>query len=115
MPKQLPPLMLPLNHKPFIKDYVEIAKSIVLEKLEEKRCRIFVFGSRARGDYHRFSDLDIGIIPLSDKTLNLPDLQDYLNYESLIPFKVEIVNFAIVDDKFKSKAMQNVIWWREKL
>ena len=113
MPKPLPLLMLPLNHKPFLKNYTAIAKDIVLDKLKEEHCRIFIFGSRARGDYHRFSDLDIGIIPLTEKTLNLADLQDYLNYESMIPFKVEIVNFAFADDKFKDQAMQKIIWWRE--
>lgn len=76
MPLQLKPLIRPLSYQPFKTDYVQIAKDYVLEKLKDFDCKIFMYGSRARGTNHRWSDLDIGIIPQNDKRLPIYDIQD---------------------------------------
>ena len=110
---QLKPLILPLNFEPFNNDYVEMVKKHVLENLKTYDCKIFVYGSRARGNNHRFSDLDLGIIPQNDKQLPIYDIQDYLNYESIVPFKIEIVDFSKADEKFKSHALETIIWWKQ--
>ena len=113
MLEQLKPLIQPLNYEPFQKDYVSVAKSYVLETLKDFDCKIFIYGSRARGNFQRFSDLDIGIISQNNARLPIYDIQDYLNYESEIPFKIDMVDFSITDEKFKQHALQNIIWWRE--
>jgi predicted nucleotidyltransferase len=110
---QLKPLILPLNFEPFHNDYVELVKKYVLENLKTYDCKIFVYGSRARGVSHRFSDLDVGIIPQNDERLPIDDIQDFLNYESIVPFKIDLVDFSITAEKFKQHALQNIIWWRE--
>lgn len=110
---QLKPLILPLNFEPFNHDYVEMVKKYVLENLKGYDCKIFLYGSRARGNNYRFSDLDVGIIPQNDKRLPIYDIQDYLNYESIVPFKIEMVDFSIADEKFKNHALENIIWWKE--
>ena len=109
---QLKPLILPLNYEPFKKDYVSMAKYYVLENLKDFDCKIFIYGSRARGDFQRFSDLDIGIIPQNNVRLPIYDIQDYLNYESEIPFKIDMVDFSITDEKFKQHALQNIIYFQ---
>jgi len=38
-------------------------KVIVLDALKDEDVRIILFGSAARGNAHRFSDIDIGILP----------------------------------------------------
>ena len=113
MPLQLKPLILPLNYEPFKKDYVQFVKDYVLESLKDYDCKIFIFGSRARGTNHRWSDLDIGIFPQNDKRLPIYDIQDWLNYESIVPFKIDVVDFSTTDEKFKKHALKNIIWWRE--
>ena len=113
MPLQLKPLILPLNYEPFKKDYVQFVKDYVLENLKDYDCKIFIFGSRARGTNHRWSDLDIGIFPQNDKRLPIYDIQDWLNYESIVPFKIDIVDFSTTDEKFKKHALENIIWLRE--
>ncbi len=110
---QLKPLILPLNFEPFSRDYISEVKKYVLENLKGFECKIFIFGSRVRGNNHRFSDLDIGIIPLNNNRLPIYDIQDYLNYESEVPFKIDIVNFSNIDEKFKKHALENILWWRE--
>ena len=113
MPLQLKPLIKPLSYQPFKTDYVQIAKDYILENLKELDCKIFIYGSRARGTNHRWSDLDIGIIPQNDKPIPLLDIQHWLNYESIIPFKIDVVDFSTADEKFKKHALETIIWWKE--
>ncbi len=113
MQLQLKPLILPLNYEPFNRDYTSAAKEYILNALNAFDCKVFVFGSRARGTFQRFSDLDIGIIPGEDKGLPIYEIKDYLNYESEIPFKIDMVDFSGVSEKFKQQALQNIIWWKE--
>ena len=110
---QLKPLILPLNSKPFNNDFVEMVRVYVLENLKAFDCKIFIFGSRAKGINQRFSDLDIGIIPQNDKRLPIYEIQDYLNYESVVPFKIDMVDFSTADEKFKKHALKNIVWWKE--
>jgi uncharacterized protein len=113
MPLQLKPFITHFSYEPFKNDYVKIAKDYVLEKLKDCDCKIFIYGSRARGTNHRWSDLDIGIHPGEQKRLPLDDIQDWLNYESIVPFKIEIVDFSKADEKFKKHALETIIWWKE--
>jgi predicted nucleotidyltransferase len=49
-------------------DQFEILKTLVLKPLKERKAKVFVFGSRARGTHHVFSDIDI----LFEENLNNP-------------------------------------------
>ncbi len=105
-------LVLPLNRTPFKTDFESLAKKIVLEDLKESDCKVFLFGSRATKENHRFSDMDIGIMPgknFDEKILFT--LSEKLN-ESIIPFKVDVVNFSTVSKKFKDEALKDVIEWK---
>ena len=113
MQKPLDILSLPLNRTPFQTDFESVAKKIILEELENSDCKIFLFGSRATKENHRFSDMDIGIIPGKDFDHRvLYSLKDKLA-DSIVPFKVDIVNFGQVGNGFKKEAMKNIVWWRK--
>ena len=113
MRKRLDILSLPLNRTPFKTDFESVAKKIILKELENLNCKIFLFGSRATKNNHRFSDMDIGIVPGVDFNHRvLYDLKDKL-LDSIVPFKVDIVNFSQVTSSFKEEALKNVIWWKE--
>jgi predicted nucleotidyltransferase len=104
-------LILPLNRTPFKTDFEAIAREIVLRELLNADCRIFLFGSRARKDNHRFSDMDIGIVPgknFNERILYI--LRDKLN-DSIVPFKVEVVNFNYADKAFKQEALKDAVYW----
>ena len=106
-------LVLPLNRTPFKTDFEALAKKIVIEELNNFDCKIFLFGSRATNENHRFSDMDIGIIPgknFDEKILSA--LIEKLN-DSVIPFKVDVVNFNNVSQKFRQEALKHVIHWRQ--
>lgn len=112
MQKPLNILSLPLNRTSFKTDFESVAKKIILQELGNLNCKIFLFGSRATKENHRFSDMDIGIIPGKDFDHRvLYALKDKLA-DSIIPFKVDIVNFSQVTDDFKKEAMKHIIWWK---
>ncbi len=113
MQKRLDIHVLPLNRTPFKTDFESIAKNIVLKELKNCDCKVFLFGSRATKQNHRFSDMDIGIIPgkeFNEKIVSA--LSEKLN-DSIIPFKVDVVNFNHVSQKFREEALQNVIDWKK--
>ena len=106
-------LSLPLNRTPFKTDFESVAKKIILKELENFDCKIFLFGSRATKDNHRFSDMDIGIIPGNNFDHRiLYSLNDKLA-DSIVPFKVDVVNFSQVTNDFKNEALKHIIWWKE--
>lgn len=113
MQKPLDILSLPLNRTPFKTDFESVAKKIILLELRNADCKIFLFGSRVTKENHRFSDMDIGIIPGNNFDPRiLYALKDKLA-DSIVPFKVDVVNFGQVTNDFKKEAMKNIIWWRE--
>ena len=84
-------------------------KDILEEFLDPEDYEFFVFGSRADGESQEFSDYDIGIsgkrsIPL--KTLSL--IREAFE-ESDLPFKVDIVDFSQVSQKFKDQALKGKV------
>ncbi len=93
--------------------YREILKSIVLEELGGYGCRIFLFGSRAMGDYRWGADFDIGIEGLDAKlfTRKKRRILDRVE-ESTIPWRVDIVNFDEADDEFTSTALGEYELWK---
>jgi len=67
--------------------------------------RVFVFGSRARGDHKKYSDLDLAIESaetIQKKTWS--ELQEQFS-ESSIPFKIDLVEMSKIEPDFK-KAIQ---------
>ncbi len=94
------------------KEYLSQLKEIVITLLKDEDVKIVLFGSRARGDNHRFSDVDIGIIPLgklrAERITLLKEKVEDLN----IPYKVEIVNLSEVSESFRTEALKDVVVWK---
>ena len=93
--------------------YHELLKSLVLSELGNKPCKVFLFGSRANGSYRWASDFDVGIEGLNEEEfLRIKfDLLDKIE-ESLIPWKVDIINFDTADQEFKKTALQDYEVWK---
>jgi len=63
--------------------------------------KVRIFGSRARGDYKKYSDLDLAIDsrkPISKKTWM--EVQEQFA-ESSLPFKVDLVELSKIEPDFK--------------
>ncbi len=94
--------------------YLAQLKKIVLDEFKDENVRIVLFGSRARGDFARFSDVDVGIIPLKPlrNQQKLSEVQERVD-DSNIPYKVEIVNLLNTRKEFRNQALKSTIVWRE--
>ena len=87
----------------------QLLRQIVYKYLPDDSYKAFVFGSRATGKNRKFSDLDLGINgprPLTPKEYIL--IQNELE-ESDIPYRVDLVDFAKVNDKFKQVLNDSII------
>lgn len=85
-------------------------KSIVFRYLNSKEYKVFIFGSRAIGFNHKFSDVDIGIV--GKKKIPHEKLYDIIEEleESDIPYLVDVVDFSTADKKFKDLALKKVMY-----
>jgi hypothetical protein len=90
---------------------VHAAMRIAARELGSQRARLYLFGSRARGDAARASDIDIAILP--DAPLEpgtLARIRDALE-ESAIPYEVEVIDLSSVDERFRRRVLAEAIAW----
>jgi len=94
--------------KPTLKKEEKNIRNTIFKFINPNEYKIFIFGSRATGKARKFSDYDVGIIgekPVEWKTLSLID---EVFEESDIPFKIDLVDFSLVSDKFKKTALLKI-------
>ena len=92
-------------------DYIDIVKQIVLKHVPKNEFAVFLFGSRAASNSNSLSDIDVGIMgtkPLP--TLIMADLDSDLE-ESIVPFKIDLIDFYQVDQVFKKEALSSIQIW----
>ncbi len=92
-------------------DYIDIVKQIVLKHVPKNEFAVFLFGSRAAGNANSLSDIDVGIMgtkPLP--TLIMADLDSDME-ESIVPFKIDLIDFYQVDKAFKNEALSTIQIW----
>lgn len=83
------------------KEALDITTAILRKHLPSS-CKVWIFGSRAKGLARRFSDLDLAIdanqTPLPQKTMALL-LDDF--EESDLPYKVDIIDWNCISNDFR--------------
>ena len=90
-----------------------IVKKKVLSRLNKENVQIFLFGSRARGDFNIRSDIDIGILPQGEwDKLALVLLREEIE-ELNLPYKIEIVDLARVSKKFRDQVLREGQPWKD--
>lgn len=90
---------------------ITAAMRIATRELGTQSARLYLFGSRARGDAACASDIDIAILP--DAPLQpgtLARIRAALE-ESTIPYEVEVVDLSSVDELFRRKVLAEAIAW----
>jgi len=99
-----------MNESELLLESEKFLKELLIEKLPDDS-RIFLFGSRAAGSHGFSSDFDIGIMSNNLDRQLLLELTELIE-ESFVPFKVDLVDFSSVDDKFKKRALEKTIEWK---
>lgn len=93
--------------------YIDLVKDIVLKNIPKELYTVFLFGSRVSGANRFASDIDIGISgnkPLDKKVMY--KIKDEIE-ESIVPFKVDVIDFFETSEKFKSKALKDIELWNK--
>jgi predicted nucleotidyltransferase len=83
-------------------DHAAILRAVLRAHLPEG-ARAYVFGSRAHGTARRYSDLDLALE--WDRPLGLDvvgQIAEALS-ESDLPYKVDVVDLAVVDPSFRKR------------
>jgi len=62
---------------------------------------VYVFGSRARGDHRKTSDIDLAIVGSKPVTMAVRSQLEFGFSESDLPFKVDVEDMLTVDESFK--------------
>ena len=89
------------------------ARRIVLGLLGAHRARVWLYGSRARGDAGRCSDIDIAVWPQAPLPAGtLARLRDALE-ESTIPYHVDAIDLSTVDEVFRQKVLAEAVPWTD--
>jgi type I restriction enzyme S subunit len=71
----------------------------------------FVFGSRARGDAHQYSDLDLCCMQSIPRSV-ISDIKEQFD-NSRLPYKVDIVDFTKASDEFRELIKDDLIRFQE--
>jgi predicted nucleotidyltransferase len=87
------------------------ARRIVLERLKGYSAEVFLFGSRARGDARRYSDIDIAIDPKRPLPPGLlAALREDLE-ESHIIYHVDVVDLSQADEALREQIRREGVPW----
>ena len=101
-----------ISPTPIYQKSIRDLKSLVIELFKEENVIVILFGSRARGDSSRVSDIDIGILPEKSmdrkKLILLKERIDNLNF----PYTVDVVDLSKVSEAFKERALGEGIIWK---
>ena len=92
-------------------NYIDIVKQIVLKHVPNDAFAIFLFGSRAAGNAKPLSDIDIGILGTEPLPMIVKAHLDAELEESIVPFKIDLIDFYQVDKDFKKEALKKIQIW----
>ncbi len=94
------------------KKWLELLKKILFVNVDTEKYAIFLFGS-AVDNIVNAKDIDIGI--MGEELLPHEIKRDiyYMIDESIVPFKVDIVDFKDVNAEFKKTALKKIEIWNK--
>lgn len=83
-------------------------RHIIFRYIDSDAYNVFLFGSRASGKESTFSDIDIGI--QGNRRVPGHIMQEIKGAleDSPIPYKIDVVDFVTVNDRFKKVALNHI-------
>lgn len=96
-----------MNRFGLTQEQVKLIKKLIETFLPDSK--VYVFGSRSRGDHKRYSDLDLAVeskSPIAKEALSA--LQEQFT-ESTLPFKVDLIELLKIDTDFRNSIQEDLI------
>ena len=86
-------------------------QNLVLTPIRKKQIKIFIFGSRATGRHHQFSDIDLLLVPMSAQNLTGAELSKIKEdiEESRFPIKVDLVLMQDLAESYKASVLAQML------
>ena len=92
---------------------LEDVRRIVLDVVSEKKGRVYLFGSWARGEATRLSDIDVAIDPHATLPRGmLAQLRERLE-ESHVPYRVDVVDLTRMSPEFRQRVLTEGGLWSD--
>ena len=85
---------------------------LVVKPLEAMNAQVWCYGSRARGDYKPYSDLDIMVESPHDLSGVIEQIKERLT-NSNFPYKVDIVEYKHFADAYKASYRTDKVPFRQ--
>jgi predicted nucleotidyltransferase len=90
---------------------LEEVRRIVLRLLKGRQARVYLFGSWARGEACRVSDIDVAILPSEPLPAGLlPEIEEALE-NSLSLYPVDLVDLTTASDSFRRRVLAEGLSW----
>ena len=102
--------MVEIDIKPRGVRSVENVKEVIKKLFKDKDVKVYIFGSRAKGEHTPRSDLDIGFLSNEDISYELSLLREFLE-ESNLTFVVDIVDLNKTSKYFREMVMKEGKLW----
>ena len=94
-------------------DILNMVKQILIRATDQLPVKVYLFGSWARREEWRTSDIDVGIWYADPQFAEiLTTLRDLLE-ESLIPYRVDIVDLTQADASLLEKVNREGVLWKD--
>lgn len=91
---------------------LERLKNIVMSEIGDASVKVYLFGSWARGEERRSSDIDIAVEwPGGAPSGKLADLREVLE-ESDLPFRVDVVELSVAGEVLADKVSKEGVLWK---
>jgi len=87
----------------------ELLDTLVFKKLKQAGARVWVFGSRATGEQHQFSDIDVLYEHPKGINLSLIAKIKEAAEESALSIEVDLVNSSDLSNAYKERIMKQRI------
>jgi uncharacterized protein len=92
---------------------IEAVRRIVVDRLRDTGARVLLFGSAARGEMRRTSDIDVSVLPERPlPTGLLSEVRDALHDSSILR-EVDLVDLSDTNESFRAQVLQEGVPWTE--
>ena len=85
------------------KRHIDFIIEVLRQNIPQKDAKFYVFGSRAKGNFKEYSDIDIAV-KMGDEKVAADTLGKILLEfsDSTLPYEVDVIDLNAIDDKFKN-------------
>jgi predicted nucleotidyltransferase len=91
---------------------LDMVKRIVLSEAGAYPAKVYLFGSWARGDERRSSDIDIAVDCMDDAAAELFIRLREAFEESILPYRVDVVNLAEATPELINNVRKEGVLWK---